>query len=260
MSEIRAVPRVYLVGAGPGDPELLTVKALRLLQRADVVLHDALVSEAILALAPQARLVNVGRRSGRPSMAQRFIDRLLVSSARRHACVVRLKGGDPTLFGRLDEEMQALRAAGVAFEVVPGVTAATAAAAAVGTSLTLRNVARSVRFVTPRVAAEAQPDPARIGGAPDSDTLAVYMAGEMVESLAERLIANGHTDCTPLIIVENASLPTQSVWRGTLGAASDWPGACASGPVVLLVGRAVGIGAAAEPAAARYPDRRAAAA
>lgn len=235
-------PRVHLVGAGPGDPDLLTVKAVRLLRRADVVLHDALVGEAILALAPQARLIDVGKRAGRPSMAQRFINRVLVASARRHACVVRLKGGDPAVFGRLDEETQALRQAGIAFEVVPGVTAASAAAAALGTSLTLRNVARSVSFVTPRVAAESHADPARIAAAEGQDTLVVYMAGAMIGALGAQLIARGRAARTPLAVIENASLPSQRVWRGTLGSAGDWTGPVDGGPVLLLVGDAIGAG------------------
>ena len=146
--------RVYLVGAGPGDPELLTMKAARLLRQADVVLHDALVDPRVLQIASNARLIDVGKRASKSSTAQRFINRMLVTSARNHSCVVRLKGGDPTIFGRLDEEMQALRDAGIAFEVVPGVTAACAAAATLQASLTLRGVARSVRFLTPRVAAD----------------------------------------------------------------------------------------------------------
>jgi uroporphyrin-III C-methyltransferase len=138
-------PRVHLVGAGPGDPELLTLKAVRLLQQADVVLHDALIDPRVLEFAIRARLVNVGKRCNRASTAQRFINRVLVTSARRYGCVVRLKGGDPVIFGRLDEEMRALDLAGIAYEVVPGITAASAAAASLKTSLTLRGVARSAR-------------------------------------------------------------------------------------------------------------------
>jgi uroporphyrin-III C-methyltransferase len=231
---------VFLVGAGPGDPELLTVKALQLLQRADVVLHDALIGPQILALAPQARLIDVGKRAGRGATAQRFINRLLVASAQRHVCVVRLKGGDPTLFGRLGEEMQALRAAGVAFEIVPGVTAACAAAAGLGVSLTLRGVARDVNFVTPRVGTG---EAAAADRANRADTLVVYMAGQLLEELALRLIDEGRPANTPLVVVENVSLPNERRWTGTLGTAAEWPGSVSGGPVLLLIGLALAAGA-----------------
>jgi uroporphyrin-III C-methyltransferase len=148
-------PSVYVVGAGPGDPELLTVKAVRILQNASVVLYDALVTPEILALAPQARLIHVGKRACRPSTAQRFINRCLVAQACAPGTgtVVRLKGGDPAIFGRLEEELSALRAAGVRFEIVPGITVACAAAARLQTSLTQRGIARALTLVTPRIAA-----------------------------------------------------------------------------------------------------------
>ena len=233
----RAVPRVHLVGAGPGDPELLTLKAARLLQQAEVVLHDALVDPGVLALAAGARLINVGKRSNKASASQRFINRLLVTAARRSARVVRLKGGDPAVFGRLDEEARALDAAGIAFEVVPGITAASAAAASLKASLTLRGVARSVRFVTPRVAT-GETAAGAMSARPD-ETLAIYMAGELLDELAERLRAEGLAAGTPLVAVENASLPTEQRWEGTLGTASRWPGAKAGGPVLLLIGDAL---------------------
>jgi len=229
--------RVYLVGAGPGDPDLLTLKAARLLQQADVVLHDALVDPRVLALAQRARLINVGKRSSRASTSQRFINRLLVTSARRHACVVRLKGGDPVVFGRVDEETRTLEAAGIEFEVVPGITAASAAAASLKTSLTLRGVARSVRFITPRVALGEAP----VGSlrARRDETLAIYMGGELISELAARLCAEGLASSTPLIVVENASLPNEHHWAATLGTARDWPGVQAGGPILLLVGDAL---------------------
>src|SRR3954465_4811898 len=142
---------VYLVGAGPGAADLLTLRAARLLAEADIVFHDALVPEAILALAVRAEKVPVGKRCGRHSTAQRFINKRLADAARTHRVVVRLKGGDPLLFGRAQEEIGALEAAGVPYEVVPGITAALAAAAELGTSLTQRGTVRSVSFVTPRV-------------------------------------------------------------------------------------------------------------
>lgn len=229
---------VYIVGAGPGDPELLTLKAVRLLRAADVVLHDALVGAEVLALAHQARLVNVGKRAHRPSTAQRFINRMLLTAARRYACVVRLKGGDPGLFGRLDEEMTALRSAGVAFEIVPGVTAACAAAASLQASLTQRGVARAVRFVTLR---QAQDTPSAADGS--SDTLAIYMAGHQVTETAQRLIDEGRSRATPLVLIEAVSTEHERHWAGTLGTAAalamDQAREGGDGPVLLLVGKAL---------------------
>ena len=142
--------RVYLVGAGPGAPDLLTLRAAEILKRAELVFHDALVHPQTLALALRARKILVGKRSGRHSTAQSFINKRLVDAARKHGVVVRLKGGDPLLFGRAQEEIDALRRAGIDFEIVPGVTAATAASAELGVSLTRRGLARHVAFVTPR--------------------------------------------------------------------------------------------------------------
>jgi uroporphyrin-III C-methyltransferase len=243
--------RVYLVGAGPGDPDLLTVKALRLLQSADVVLHDALIDPRVLALALQARCIDVSKRACRPSTAQRFINRALVAAARSYGVVVRLKGGDPTVFGRLDEETSALRAAGLDFEIVPGVTAACAAAARLQASLTLRGTARSVRFLTPRVAAGLDgtaADPA------DGETLVVYMAGQMLAGLAARWMKEGRAAGTPLVVVEGVSTPDERCWRGTLATAADWPGNAAGGPVLVLTGPALAqaaVAAAAVTARAR---------
>src|SRR5438045_121829 len=142
---------VYLVGAGPGAVDLLTLRAARLLAEADIVFHDALVPAPILTLAARAEKVGVGKRCGRHLTAQRFINKRLVDAARQHRIVVRLKGGDPLLFGRAQEEIDYLRAHGIAVEIVPGVTAAFAASADLGVSLTQRGLARSVAFVTPRV-------------------------------------------------------------------------------------------------------------
>src|SRR6266478_2923943 len=142
---------VYLVGAGPGAPDLLTLRAAKLLEKADIVFHDALVHPDTIALAPRAEKVAVGKRCGKHSTAQKFINKRLADAAAKHAVVVRLKGGDPMLFGRAQEEIEALEAAGIRFEVVPGVTAALAACAVLGISLTHRGSVRSVAFVTPRV-------------------------------------------------------------------------------------------------------------
>src|SRR5512139_1329964 len=143
--------RVYLVGAGPGDPGLVTLRAARLLECADIVFYDALVHPETVALAAKAEKVAVGKRCHRHSTAQKFINKRLVDAARTHAVVVRLKGGDPMLFGRAQEEIDALQSAGIEFEVVPGITAALAASAELGVSLTRRGVSRNVAFVTPRI-------------------------------------------------------------------------------------------------------------
>src|SRR6266478_3246185 len=166
--------KAYLVGAGPGAPDLLTVRAAQILTRADMVFHDALVHPQTLALAARARKILVGKRSGRHSTAQQFINKRLVDAARKHAVVVRLKGGDPMLFGRAQEEIAALEAAGIRCEVVPGITAALAAAAEIKTSLTQRGIARSVTFATPRVGAQ-EPPGNWASGLAATDAGAVYM-------------------------------------------------------------------------------------
>src|SRR5713226_3850249 len=166
--------KVYLVGAGPGAPDLLTLRAAEILKRAELVFHDALVHPQTLALATRAQKILVGKRSGRHSTAQSFINKRLVDAARKHAVVVRLKGGDPMLFGRAQEEIAALEAAGVRYEVVPGVTAALAASAELGISLTQRGVARSVAFVTPRVG-EGEAPSAWVQSIAAADAGAIYM-------------------------------------------------------------------------------------
>lgn len=227
--------RVYLVGAGPGAADLLTLKAARLLAEAEVVLHDALVSEEVLALAPQAVRIAVGKRACRPSTAQRFINKQLVDAAQKYQVVVRLKGGDPMLFGRAEEEMAALEAAGIAFEVVPGITAAFAASAQLRTSLTRRGLSRSVAFVTPRVGAgESDSQWSTIAAA--ADTTVLYMAGRELATIARELIAKGRDASTPLAAVENASLPTARSWLGTLGTADRMGTVIGEGPVLLVVG------------------------
>ena len=155
---IRQIPgKVYLVGAGPGAPDLITLRAVEVLRHADVVFHDALVHPEVMAFASRAEKIAVGKRCGRHSTAQQFINKRLVDAARKYRTVVRLKGGDPLLFGRAQEEIAALQAAGIEYEVVPGVTAALAAGAELGVSLTQRGIARTVAFVTARTGAgEAQ--------------------------------------------------------------------------------------------------------
>jgi uroporphyrin-III C-methyltransferase len=230
------VGKVYLVGAGPGAPDLLTLRAARLVERAGVVLHDALVHPEVLALA-RGRLVDVGKRYGKVSTEQRFINRALVEAARHHEIVVRLKGGDPMLFGRAQEELEALEGAGIETEVVPGVTAALAAAAALKTSLTRRGVARSVAFLTPRVGRE-EPASEWLPAALGADSVVLYMAAGAAQSVAAALIAAGRRPGTPAALVESATLAQQNLTLTTLEALAAQALPRAAGPVVMLVGEA----------------------
>lgn len=225
---------VYLVGAGPGAPDLLTLRAAKILAAADVVFHDALVHPNTLALATRAEKIAVGKRCGKHSTAQRFINKRLIDAARTHTIVVRLKGGDPMLFGRAQEEIAALEAAGVRYEVVPGVTAALAAAAELGTSLTQRGVARSVAFVTPRVGeGEDASDWAR--GLAHADAGAIYMGVGQAAELAAALIAAGKAPETPIAIVESTSLAQSRRIYATLASLTHLAGQV-SGPAVILIG------------------------
>lgn len=234
-------PRVYFVGAGPGNADLLTVRASKLLAQADVVLHDALVDNSVLALARNAHLVNVGKRAHQPSTAQRFINKALVDHAHTAQCVLRLKGGDPSIFGRLDEEMQALRLAGIAFEIVPGITAASAAAADLQASLTLREVARALTLITPCVCDEHDDAtwlPAA-AGVQAGASLAVYMGGRHISVTAQRLIGAGCAASTPIAVLESVGSANAQRWVGTLAQAAASPPAAGKGPVMLLIGEAL---------------------
>ncbi|MCX7960009.1 MAG: uroporphyrinogen-III C-methyltransferase [Burkholderiales bacterium] len=228
---------VYLVGAGPGAPDLLTVRAARLLAQADIVFHDALVPPATLALAARARLVPVGGRCGAHASAQRFVHRRLAEAARRHAVVVRLKGGDPMLFGRAAEEIEYLVGRGIRVEVVPGVTAALAAAAELAAPLTRRNRARSVLFVTPRCAGDGRSDD-WAAAASLADSVAIYMGAGEAARIARELIAAGRPAETPVAIVENASLAGARCLRGTLVALPQLAAPLQGGPALILVGEA----------------------
>jgi uroporphyrin-III C-methyltransferase len=226
---------VYLVGAGPGAPDLLTLRAARLLERADIVFHDALVHPEIVALAIRAAKVAVGKRCGKHSTAQNFINKRLVDAAAVHDVVVRLKGGDPMLFGRAQEEIAALEAAGVRYEVVPGVTAALAAAAQIGTSLTLRGAVRSVTFVTPRVA-DGESTGGWATGVTAADSGAIYMGTRQADAIAAALIEAGMPASMPIAVIENASLPQARTIFTTLGALPRLAHETLSGPAVILVG------------------------
>ncbi len=226
---------VYLVGAGPGAPDLLTLRAARLLEHADIVFHDALVHPETVALAARAEKIAVGKRCGRHSTAQQFINKRLVDAARKHAIVVRLKGGDPMLFGRVQEEISALDAAGVRSEVVPGITAALASAAVLKTSLTQRGIARSVTFATPRVGAgEAASHWA--DGLIASDAGAIYMGAGEAAAIAATLLAAGKSAGLPVAVVENASLPDQRIRYATLAALPRLANMGITGPALILVG------------------------
>jgi uroporphyrin-III C-methyltransferase len=227
--------RVYLIGAGPGAPDLVTLRAAEILRRADIVFHDALVHPETLALAARAEKVAVGKRSGRRSTAQKFINKRLIDAARRHAVVVRLKGGDPSLFGRAQEEIDALRRAGIDFEIVPGVTAASAAAAEIGVSLTRRGLSRHVVFVTPRAGAgERGNDWAAAVLA--ADTAVLYMGAGLAAEISAELMGRGKHADTPVALVENASLPGRLALLGTLEQLPALAHRVGDGPATVLFG------------------------
>ena len=239
----RAPGSVWLVGAGPGDPELLTVKAARVLGSADVVLHDALVSDEILALSPpQARRISVAKRKSRHSFRQDDINRMLVAFALEGLTVVRLKGGDPFVFGRGGEELEACREAGVACHVIPGISAALAASAGAGAPLTHRGAAQSVTFITAHAAGGAEPELDWASLATPNQTLAIYMGVTAAGRVAARLIAAGRDPATPALIVENASRPDEQRRKATLGGL-EAAAQGLSGPAILLVGEAMALAA-----------------
>jgi uroporphyrin-III C-methyltransferase len=226
--------KVYLVGAGPGAQDLITVRGARLLGQADVVLYDALVVPEMLELCPQAELIAVGKRSGQRSTAQQVINEQLVDCARRYRTVVRLKGGDPMLFGRADEELGALEAAGIEVRVVPGITTAFAAAASTLQPLTKRGVARSVAFFTSSTA----PDHPDRDTLPKTDTMIQYMGGREATSTALRLLAQGWAADTPVIVIENVSRADERAARidlATLARGLD----ATPGPVLVMLGEAM---------------------
>jgi uroporphyrin-III C-methyltransferase len=233
--------KVWLVGAGPGDPELLTLKAARVLASADVVVHDRLVSPEIVDLAPRsARRLYVGKRKSSHSLPQDDVNDLLVALARDGLTVVRLKGGDPFVFGRGGEELLACRAAGVECEIVPGISAAVAASASLGAPLTHRGMAQAVTFVTGHASvasdgAAKEPDLDWAALAKPNHTVAVYMGLSTAPMIARRLIAAGRAGSTPVVVVENASRPDE---RRVLSTLSGLPDAVfdLDGPAILIIG------------------------
>ncbi len=247
--------KVYLVGAGPGAADLITVRGAKLLAQADIVFYDALVGPEMLDLCPQAIQVAVGKRCGKLSSAQHFINKRLVDAAQKYQIVVRLKGGDPMLFGRADEEITTLKEAGVAVEVVPGITAALAGAASLQQSLTLRGVSRSVAFVTLAQGTEnthgnLEPNGSAVTSIagpiqnPSADTLVYYMGRKDAARIAKQLIESGvnHTVDTPVHILEAVSTPKERHWSSNLGGlaqgkADDWFDS--SSPALIMIGQAL---------------------
>lgn len=232
--------KVLLIGAGPGDPELMTLKAVRLLASADVVLVDALVDRRTLVHARcDARVIDVGKRGGCRSTPQRFIERLMIRHARAGRIVARLKGGDPFVFGRGGEEVLALAAAGVDVEVVNGITAGIAAPAAAGIPLTHRGLVSGVTFVTGHVATGDEPDWRVL--ARTRTTLVVYMALDALPRIARTLIDSGLASYTPAAVIERATWPTARNLRGTL---LDLTRAetveTLSGPAIVVIGAVAG--------------------
>ena len=207
--------KIWLVGAGPGDPELLTLRAARLLTRAEIVVHDGLVDPAILDLVPRsARLVSVAKRRARHTMPQDEINALLIRHARAGREVVRLKGGDPFIFGRGGEEAETARAAGIPVEVVPGISAANGAAAAAQIALTHRDAASIVSFVAGQCKGLADQDWAGLAGR--GRTLVIYMGVATAAQIAEKLMADGLAPDMPIAVIENGARPTMRVLRGLL--------------------------------------------
>jgi uroporphyrin-III C-methyltransferase len=230
--------KVYLIGAGPGDPDLLTVKAARLLERATIVLHDSLVSREVLQrIAAGAETIDVGKRCGRKLLTQDEINALLVSYSASHEIVIRLKGGDPLIFGRAGEEIEALRNAGVDFEIVPGITAALGAAAAAGISLTDRRAASQVVIATFSRGADASGATPQLdwGAAASAATLVLYMPGADYAEVAQRLRDAGLPEALPCVIVSNATSANQQIrWTNVAGLSAEEK---LPAPALLIVGR-----------------------
>jgi uroporphyrin-III C-methyltransferase len=247
MSNTNKPGKVFLVGAGPGAADLITVRGANLLAKADIVFHDALVDPAMLELCPQAITEPVGKRCGKLSSAQHFINKRLIDAAQKYQVIVRLKGGDPMMFGRADEEIHALKKHQIEVEVVPGITAALAGAAAIQKSLTLRGLSRSVAFVTLAQGNEnlayneGQQQPIQN---PQADTLVYYMGRKDASNIAKQLIESNspHTSETPVHILESVSTQNERHWSSSLGQladgkANDWFDSAS--PALIMVGEAL---------------------
>lgn len=234
MSE-QAIGKIYLVGGGPGDPELLTLKAIRLLAEADAVVYDNLVSAAVLAhVGKQAQCIYVGKKAGNHTLPQEEINGLLVQLGRQGLKVVRLKGGDPFIFGRGGEEAEALQQAGIPFEVVPGVTAACGAAAYAGIPLTHREHAQTCLFVTGHLKDESTSLDWDVLARP-GQTLVIYMGLTALGSICEQLMVHGMPGSTPIACIRRATLPDQKTLTGTLATLPEKVLAAGFKPPALLV-------------------------
>ncbi|MDD1016023.1 uroporphyrinogen-III C-methyltransferase [Pseudomonas rubra] len=236
--------KVWLIGAGPGDPELLTLKAVRALAEAEVVLIDDLVNPQILEHCPQARVVAVGKRGGCRSTPQAFIQRLMLRHARQGRCVARLKGGDPCIFGRGGEEAAWLQARGIETELVNGITAGLAGASQCGISLTLRGVSRGVTLVTAHTQDDSPLNWQAL--AQSGTTLVVYMGVSKLEEVQQGLLAGGLAARTPVAMIENASLPQQREQRSSLARMClDAASFKLRSPAIVVIGEVAAVDSAA---------------
>ncbi len=249
----KRVGKVYLIGAGPGDPELLTLKAVRALALADVVLIDDLVDRTVLAHAPQARVVPVGKRGGCKSTPQAFIEKLMVRLARRGAVVARVKGGDPFVFGRGGEEVLALAAAGIECTVVPGITSGVGVPAALGIPVTHRDMARGVTFVTAHTRDGSGPDWAAL--ARTGTTLVIYMGMQRIVEITAALVAAG-IGSTPAAVIEHGTTAAERSVIGSVSTIALQAAAAGLGsPALIVVGDVVALARQAVPA---LPQQRSA--
>jgi uroporphyrin-III C-methyltransferase len=241
------IGKVTLVGAGPGDPDLLTVKALKAITQAEVIVYDRLVSAEVMALVPpHARCINVGKPPGQHCVSQDQINDLLVSLAFRGLNVTRLKGGDPLIFGRGGEEIEALREAGIACTCIPGITAAQGAAASTLVPLTHRGLATGLRYVTGHRAANASLDLDWQSLASDDTTLVVYMGASTIPEIADELMSHGLSATTPVLAIAAATKRTEKRLQTTLGKiASAEFGAGEGEPILFIIGQVAALGQAA---------------
>ena len=231
---------IYLVGAGPGDPDLVTLRAARLIESAEVIVHDGLVSPAILAMAPKdARLISVAKQRSKHTLPQEDINALLVREAKAGRDVVRLKGGDPLIFGRGGEEAETARASGVPVEFVPGISAANGAAAAAQIALTHRDAASVVSFVAGQCKGLSDQDWSGLAG--KGRTLVIYMGVKTAPQIAEKLMADGLTPDMPLAVIENAARPEMRVLRGLLAGLPELvTGEDVKSPALIIIGEVTG--------------------
>jgi uroporphyrin-III C-methyltransferase len=240
---MKPIGTVTLVGAGPGDPELLTLKAAKAIASAEVVVYDRLVSEAVLAMVPAgATLIDVGKEPRRHPVPQQEINALLVNHARSGRRVVRLKGGDPYIFGRGSEEALELQSHGIPFAVIPGITSAQGAAVALGVPLTHRGLATGVRYVTGHCRDDTELELDWKGLADPATTLVIYMGQANIDEIATRLLAEGRAPTTPVMAVNNATKPNERKLTTTLAnLAADLAGLSFDGPVLFIVGEVVSL-------------------